>query len=71
MDTWPLAAPLEPPVQFAAAARTRVCEAACWWSSALLDHTAWLGIADLVLRFRRRLGLHLASRRSTGFALYE
>lgn len=57
--------------KFAAAARTRVCEAACWWSSALLDHTAWLGIADLVLRFRRRLGLHLASRRSTGFALYD
>ncbi|KAG2440699.1 hypothetical protein HXX76_003557 [Chlamydomonas incerta] len=56
--------------QFAAAAVASVNAAACWWSSALLDHMAYLGIADLVIRFRRRLGLPLLSLRNTGFALY-
>ncbi len=57
--------------QFAAAARAATASAANWWSSALLDHMAWLGIADLVAAFRRRLGLPLLSLRNTGFALYE
>ncbi|PNW80878.1 hypothetical protein CHLRE_07g333450v5 [Chlamydomonas reinhardtii] len=56
--------------QFAAASVGSVHSAASWWSSALLDHMAHLGIADLVIRFRQRLGLPLLSLRNTGFALY-
>ncbi|KAG2441956.1 hypothetical protein HYH02_009750 [Chlamydomonas schloesseri] len=56
--------------QFAAAAVASVRAAANWWSSALLDHMAYLGIADLVISFRWRLGLPLLSLRNTGFALY-
>ncbi|KXZ43027.1 hypothetical protein GPECTOR_106g121 [Gonium pectorale] len=57
--------------KFAAAGRAAAASAANWWSSALLDHMAWLGIADLVVAFRRRLGLPLVSLRNTGFALYD
>ncbi|GLC42175.1 hypothetical protein PLESTM_001300200 [Pleodorina starrii] len=55
----------------AAACRGAVVRSANWWSTALLDHTAWLGISDIVTRFRSKLGLRVVSLRNSGFALYD
>ncbi|KAF6260083.1 hypothetical protein COO60DRAFT_931819 [Scenedesmus sp. NREL 46B-D3] len=53
------------------AALARVAAAANWASTPLLDHTAWWGIADLMIGLRRRLGLPLLSANNTGSALYR
>ncbi|GBF90440.1 sterol 3-beta-glucosyltransferase [Raphidocelis subcapitata] len=37
----------------------------------VLDHTAWWGVADIMVRLRRRLGLPLLARGAMSWALYR
>jgi hypothetical protein len=48
-----------------------VTGAANWVTTPLLDSTAFWGIADLVWRFRAKIGLPLLSPRSMGLGLYR